>query len=242
MKINKYLLSITFIIVAILSVHQVFADSAPPLPSYKAMRIDPKIGLESFSNRFVLIAHYTVFGDSYEVVTVPYVDVSGSYWKLPQYFALDKKYFEQNGGIDGIFSNNGDVNGENYVMSPKNPDQFNAHKYDFIVSKDDPDLQLQMQTTNLIDNKYVPFPFKTDIYLRLGPDDTDCNTGYSGGGSKNCDGGTKVLTYIPQSTYCQKSVCNKLILVNSSSSPQQVQESSSLSIWQRILAFIRSLF
>jgi len=208
MKINNAILLGTLLIVGTSLAYKVSADAAPATPPYSNIGLKVQVGLGSMADRFVIINNSNRYGTYYSLVTQPYVS-PGSYG-ANTYFALDKNYFEKNGGIDGLFNTSGQE--EDTTMSPKNEQEFNSYKYDFIISKDDPLLNNQFgdNQNQVAGDKYVLFPFTSDFYIRQGPDDPNCETGYNNG-TKDCSMGTNTSTYLPQQIYG-----NKILLVKNS--------------------------
>jgi hypothetical protein len=216
MKINKRLSLSVLVILGLCFSYQVFADAAPARPPYLNIGLKVQVGLGSMADRFVLVNKHSRYGVSYSLVTDPYVSPGG--YGADTYFALEQSYLQSNGGLDNLFNVVGQD--EDVEEIPKNESEFNSHKYDFIIAKNDPLLSNQFgdNQNEVVNGQYVLFPFTSDFYIRQGIDDPNCDTGYSNG-TEDCSLGTKTLTYLPQQIYG-----NKILLVKTSESSNPVQQ------------------
>ncbi|MFH1744749.1 MAG: hypothetical protein ABH881_01120 [bacterium] len=236
---NKIFIIGLLILLSLSFKNQALADAAPATPPYLSTHLNVKVGLGDFTDKYVIIEYASRYGNYYSLADT-YVSPDG--YGANTYFALDKNYFENNGGIDGLFLTTGADEGTQ--MSPKDNKSFDANIYNFIISRNDSLLNSKFgereDETATIDNKYVKFPFKSDFYIRQGADDSDCGTGWNGG-IKDCLIGEETLTYLPQQV-----VGNNILLVNAETLNQSSQEVSTppqhISWWKKIWNFFISLF
>jgi hypothetical protein len=225
--------------------HQVLADAAPAMPAYPNTRLDVRVGLGDLADEYVIVKLMDRYGVSYEMVTDPFVSPYG--YGADTYFAMDKQYVEQNGGIESLFVTEG--SDESTVMSPKDEDAFNAHRYQFVLLKTDDLLDSKFGRGDIeaVDDAHVGFPFDFDFYIRQGTDDSNCRTGYNDG-KKDCRMGEKIVTYLPQEvlghTIVLANADSKQDIKNSAtvSAPENTAPTSRLPWYVRFWNFIKSLF
>lgn len=254
---KKYLVISLFVLLSFSFKNQVLADAGPPTPDYPSIELNVKVGLGNLADKYVIIQRNSRFGEYYDLVTNPFVSPDG--YGMNTYFAMDKDYFESKGGIKGLFSTTG--SDENATMFPKDSNGFKIHSHNFIISKNDQllDSKFGNRAIETVDNQYIKFPFRFDFYVRQGPDDSDCETGFNSG-AKNCITEEKTLVYLPQQLYG-----NNIILIESEDlsqplaqqpSSQNIQSENVTSVqppevsvlpqyipwYEKILIFIKSLF
>lgn len=235
---KKFLIAVFFVLLGFSFTNQALADAAPAKPAYPNIKLDVRISLGDFADKYVIIRHTSRYGEYYELASDGYVSPNG--YGIDEYFAVDKRYFEDNGGIDGLFFVTG--SNEDETMSPKDSIRFDEHRYDFVLLKTDAVLDSEFrgkEDNEMVGDAYVKFPFGSDFYIRQGPDDENCATGYSGG-KKNCEMGVKVMSYSPREV-----VGNHIVLVDAEY-VNQVSEAPVPSVdlpwYVRFWNFIKSLF
>ena len=194
-----------FVLLALPFSNRALADAAPAAPPYPNVKLNVKVGLGNFDSKYVIIEETNRYGTYYSLANNL---VSPNGYGATTYFALDKNYLTSNGGIDNLFTTTGSE--EDTTMSPKDSKSFSAHSYNFLIAKNDTLLKSEFGGSQLeaVDSQYVKFPFRSDFYIRQGPDDESCETGYNNG-TKNCAMGEKTLTYLPKQV-----LGNNIVLVN----------------------------
>ncbi len=202
---------------------QVLADMAPPSPGFPSIHVNVKVGLGKLSNQYVMIyqAH-----QSLNQYSVAQGNVSPGVFSLPNYFALDKKYFDEQGGINGLFKTvPAEFDGQAFQETvPKDAASFNAHRYNFVVSNNDPLLAMQsgydQNKAQPVGDTYKSFPFSVDFFIRQGTDDENCDIEARSPSDKalsplkNCVSSEKTLVYMPQQVVGKNIVLADSITIN----------------------------
>ncbi len=189
-----------------------FADMAPNPPSCAesmdysqspAVPLKPTCGYfsltsmldaSSYADKFVFLKTESCNETTYSMTDPVFKDTSGRFSSV-DVIAVDKDYFQANGGIQGIFVNKSipsddecddATNGTTVTtMAPKNDSDFKNHSYAFVVSKNDPNLYID--SSNLISGKY-------SSYYNLRGDDYKPTTDMS----CTADTCSEMVVYVPQ--------------------------------------------
>src|SRR5258708_38309822 len=99
---NKFLVILAFASLILAFAGQVLADSAPAEPPYPNVKLNVKVGLGSFADKYVIIEEYGGRGGEYYfLLTDQYVRPNG--YGGASYIALDKSNFQSCGGSKGGF-------------------------------------------------------------------------------------------------------------------------------------------
>ncbi|HBR80094.1 MAG: hypothetical protein UW63_C0043G0011 [Candidatus Uhrbacteria bacterium GW2011_GWF2_44_350] len=230
------------------------ADMAPPTPAYPNTKLNVQVDLRSLYDRFAIIERSSRRGDEYYNITDNFITPDS--YLMPNYLALEKDFFENSGGMEGLFTT---TKGDDFTnTTPNDAAVLEANSYYFVIKKDDPLLESLFNERGIIENSTdaVFFPFNADYYTRQGEDDSTCQTGYTGG-RKNCILGEEIVTYVPGEISG-----HEILLLNAESEnqditsisenfsdttseivPEVVSESApQLHWWQRFWNFIKSLF
>lgn len=210
------------------------------------------INLGQYKNRFILLNQESNYFDPVLKYSVVQGDAQATVGgKITDtYLAVDRDYFNNKGGLSGIFLHStykGDFDGQAYTsdsMTPKNPKEFSAHSYKFIISFDD-FLIKDSEHGNLIGGKYQEFP--TGIYPYAETSHLECNNN-----GTTC---AEDIIYVPQSisgnyiilmqgkiVYTPSNVGQSTTypIYNQQQSATNTQEH--LSVWQRFWKWLKSLF
>jgi len=199
------------VLFALFPLRNVFADMGPSFPScYNSdspkdsscgiLNLSVNVDVSSLVNKFVFVQDVECNGSNYSVADSNILKWDNGRFTFMSFFAMDKDYFQNNGGIDGIFnttevSPDDDYCGQSadskaYAMEPKNQTIFKQHAYNFIVSKDDENLYVDKD--NLILLEYVNFSGGIrGAYYDMAPKETS---------NLSCtlDTCSAVVTYTPQ--------------------------------------------
>ncbi len=178
-------------------------------PTCGIIRIQASFSLGTFNNQYVLIENSPIGdgpGNQYDVIAG---DVPITFSRFPSsYQAVDKIYFDQQGGLSGIFNttntdagfqdNSGnEVYGS--VMAPKNVTEYNTHAHDFLVSSDDQFLYLDFPSQANIPNQYVAMPDEPEMTLETPHSECTDSVDFRPGDTAGTVDCSVVVKYQPQS-------------------------------------------
>src|SRR5258708_39819048 len=103
---NKFLVILAFASLILAFAGQVLADSAPAEPPYPNVKLNVKVGLGSFADKYVIIEEYGGRGgEYYSLVTDQYVSPKG--YGGAAFIAFYKKHFQSGGERQGRVFNYG---------------------------------------------------------------------------------------------------------------------------------------
>jgi len=190
MKIFKQLVLLMIVFFGLGIVFKyVHADSAPEIPlcadgsmsvpdgtgGYKLntvtcgyLSLNVYIDVSQYKDTLVLLNKEEDFvGDvKYSVVANGIANVSTGYKKTNTFLAVDKEYFDSQGGLTGIFSITTHTDsefGDYNTMDPKNSTEFTAHSYVFLLPDNDP-LAKNLYPITPSKNGYILFSDEVDPY------------------------------------------------------------------------------
>lgn len=137
------------------------SPAVPLKPTCGYFALTSMLDASSYADKFVFLQVDACNATSYSISDPIFKDVGGRFSSV-DLVAVDRVYFQTNGGIGGIFVNKSipsdggecDDPASKTVttMEPKNSTDFKNHSYAFVVSKDDKNLYID--TNNLINQKY----------------------------------------------------------------------------------------
>ncbi len=147
----------------------------PKKPTCGYFTLNSMLDLTSYADKFVFIQSESCNNVvEYTLAKPEYRGTSGRI-KYVQLIAVDKDYFQTNGGLGGIFIHKSISSSEECdsstpfvdTMEPKNSTDFKKHSYTFVVSKTDPNFY------NVIDEKYADY-YNLSGYDYLPTTDMSC--------------------------------------------------------------------
>ncbi|MEI7741404.1 MAG: hypothetical protein WCJ29_02770 [bacterium] len=222
-------------------------ERTPPTCSYVTNY--PYIDLESAKDDYVFLQETYDRGGSHEFQLLTKSSTDFDRFLNGNIFAFEKKYFDDNGGLEGIFKATNTIDeefGTITLMDPKDKTAFEKNALLLAAKSSDPDLSFVQQddrgTIKLVNKEYSQIPLYMNIYVEAPLGSPLANSEWK-------------LIYAPKEKFCEKTQCY-LIMEQTSKERMLGKGESAVSIpiippkaetpelhwWQKFWNFLKNLF